>query len=377
MRSDTSLWLRDRPASAPAARVSRDELIARVLAQAGKQQEQPVVIAADKNARYEDVLGMLDLLQRNGVKKVGLLARPPRDADVARRPSAASHARRRARGKWTARSCWRSRVQPRCSSRVLVFSVYVAEPRARGRDAPSCTRRRRRSRAAAKPEPAAAADPSRRSRSRKPEPPPPEARAAAQGREARSARRGHRAQGEAGAERRQREGRPKQERARKRGRSEAQEDKRQAEQKREQQRESDAMREQATRDEQRARPKRDAQQKRAGGARGAGRASGEARGQRARSAARAPQPTQRRSREADWIRRIQAKVRATSIAAARHRRAIRRPSSTWCSCRPERSSTCSCGSRAACAPTTRRCSARSSSRRRCRGPTAPSCSSAS
>ncbi len=38
--------------------------------------DQPVVIEADKNARYEDVLDVLDLLQRNGVKKVGLLARP-------------------------------------------------------------------------------------------------------------------------------------------------------------------------------------------------------------------------------------------------------------------------------------------------------------
>ena len=35
------------------------------------------MIAADKAARYEDVLGVLDLLQRNGVQKVGLLARPP------------------------------------------------------------------------------------------------------------------------------------------------------------------------------------------------------------------------------------------------------------------------------------------------------------
>jgi len=33
------------------------------------------VIAADKSARYEDVLAVLDLLQRNGVRKVGLLAR--------------------------------------------------------------------------------------------------------------------------------------------------------------------------------------------------------------------------------------------------------------------------------------------------------------
>ena len=76
LRSDTTLWLRDQGANLPAARVTREELVARVLAKQGKQ-EQPVVIAADKSARYEDVLSILDLLQRNGVKKVGLLARPP------------------------------------------------------------------------------------------------------------------------------------------------------------------------------------------------------------------------------------------------------------------------------------------------------------
>jgi biopolymer transport protein TolR len=70
------LFLRDRSVNAPEQRVSREDLVARVLArqQAG---DQPVVIAADKNAKYEDVLGVLDLLQRNGVKRVGLLARPP------------------------------------------------------------------------------------------------------------------------------------------------------------------------------------------------------------------------------------------------------------------------------------------------------------
>jgi biopolymer transport protein TolR len=75
LRND-GLWLRDQAANTPAGRVSREELVARVLAKQGRQ-EQPVVIAADKNARYEDVLSVLDLLQRNGVKKVGLLARPP------------------------------------------------------------------------------------------------------------------------------------------------------------------------------------------------------------------------------------------------------------------------------------------------------------
>jgi len=76
LRNDKSLWLRDQATSAPPARVTRDELIARVREKQAAQ-EQPVVIAADKNARYEDVMSLLDVLQRNGVKKVGLLARPP------------------------------------------------------------------------------------------------------------------------------------------------------------------------------------------------------------------------------------------------------------------------------------------------------------
>ena len=76
LRNDNSIWLRDQAANTSAVKVSRDELVARVRAKQS-QQEQPVVIAADKSARYEDVLSILDLLQRNGVKKVGLLAKPP------------------------------------------------------------------------------------------------------------------------------------------------------------------------------------------------------------------------------------------------------------------------------------------------------------
>jgi biopolymer transport protein TolR len=76
LRNDNSIWLRDQAANTGPRRVSLDELIAQVRAKQA-QQEQPVVIAADKNARYEDVLSILDLLQRNGVKKVGLLAKPP------------------------------------------------------------------------------------------------------------------------------------------------------------------------------------------------------------------------------------------------------------------------------------------------------------
>jgi len=77
LRNDQSLWLRDQgTAGSPAVKVSRDELVARIAAKQARTPDQGVVIAADKAARYEDVLAVLDLLQRNGVRKVGLLARP-------------------------------------------------------------------------------------------------------------------------------------------------------------------------------------------------------------------------------------------------------------------------------------------------------------
>ncbi len=78
LRIDQSLWLRDQaaPGTSP-IKVSRDELVARIVAKQARAPDQGVVIAADKASRYEDVLAVLDLLQRNGVKKVGLLARPP------------------------------------------------------------------------------------------------------------------------------------------------------------------------------------------------------------------------------------------------------------------------------------------------------------
>jgi len=77
LRNDQSLWLRDQAAAgAPPVRVSRTELVARLVAKQERAPDQGVVIAADRNAKYEDVLGVLDLLQRNGVRRVGLLARP-------------------------------------------------------------------------------------------------------------------------------------------------------------------------------------------------------------------------------------------------------------------------------------------------------------
>jgi biopolymer transport protein TolR len=77
LRTDGTLLLADRQAGAAPARVTRDELVARIREKQARAPDQPVVIAADRSTRYEDVLGILDLLQRNGAHKVGLLARPP------------------------------------------------------------------------------------------------------------------------------------------------------------------------------------------------------------------------------------------------------------------------------------------------------------
>jgi biopolymer transport protein TolR len=76
LNADGTLSLSDARAGGGAVRVSREELVARIRAAQAKPPEQPVAIEAGKDARYQDVLDVLDLLQRNDVKRVGLLARP-------------------------------------------------------------------------------------------------------------------------------------------------------------------------------------------------------------------------------------------------------------------------------------------------------------
>jgi len=73
---DGSLSLQDRERTAAARRVSRDELLAAIREKQAKNPDQAVVIAADKDVRYEAVLEVMDMLQQNNVRKVGLLARP-------------------------------------------------------------------------------------------------------------------------------------------------------------------------------------------------------------------------------------------------------------------------------------------------------------
>ena len=54
----------------------RDELLNVIKSKQSKKPNQPVVISADKDVKYEAVIQVMDLLQQNRVKRVGLLAKP-------------------------------------------------------------------------------------------------------------------------------------------------------------------------------------------------------------------------------------------------------------------------------------------------------------
>jgi len=54
----------------------RDELLKVIRSKQAKKPNQPVVISADKDVKYEAVIQVMDLLQQNRVKRVGLLAKP-------------------------------------------------------------------------------------------------------------------------------------------------------------------------------------------------------------------------------------------------------------------------------------------------------------
>jgi biopolymer transport protein TolR len=76
VRPNGDLYLVDRGQSGDEMRVNRQDLLERVRAAQKANPNQAVVIAGDRNVRYEEVLQVLDLLQRSQVKRVGLLARP-------------------------------------------------------------------------------------------------------------------------------------------------------------------------------------------------------------------------------------------------------------------------------------------------------------
>ena len=75
IKADGSLLLQDRAGTDAEQKISRTQLVAAIKQKQAKNAEQPVVIAADKSVRYEEVMNVMDILQQQQVKKVGLLAR--------------------------------------------------------------------------------------------------------------------------------------------------------------------------------------------------------------------------------------------------------------------------------------------------------------
>ncbi|TDI75493.1 MAG: protein TolR [Betaproteobacteria bacterium] len=75
IKADNSLSLRDLALTTKERKVNRAELIEAIKQKQAKNIDQPVVIAADKSVRYEEVMKVMDILQKQKVKKVGLLAK--------------------------------------------------------------------------------------------------------------------------------------------------------------------------------------------------------------------------------------------------------------------------------------------------------------
>ncbi len=73
IKKDTTLALRDHSQGGVEFPVSREELSAMLIQKLAKNPEQSVVISADKSVRYEEVINVMDMLQQQHVKKVGLL----------------------------------------------------------------------------------------------------------------------------------------------------------------------------------------------------------------------------------------------------------------------------------------------------------------
>ncbi|MBA4381638.1 MAG: protein TolR [Sideroxydans sp.] len=75
IKKDTTLALRDHSKGEVEVPVSRDELAATIKKKVANNPEQSVVISADKKVRYEEVIEVMDMLQQQNIKKIGLLTK--------------------------------------------------------------------------------------------------------------------------------------------------------------------------------------------------------------------------------------------------------------------------------------------------------------
>ena len=79
IKEDASILIRDRDTKGTLVeekRIGKGELAGIVKAKQAANAEQPVVISADKNVKYEAVLEVMDELQKQAVKRVGLSVKP-------------------------------------------------------------------------------------------------------------------------------------------------------------------------------------------------------------------------------------------------------------------------------------------------------------
>ncbi len=75
LRLDGSLSVLDPLKGQGETPVARGQLVELLKTRQQSRPDQPVVIAADRNVRYEEVLRLMDLLKQADVKRIGLLAR--------------------------------------------------------------------------------------------------------------------------------------------------------------------------------------------------------------------------------------------------------------------------------------------------------------
>ncbi|MBN8764451.1 MAG: protein TolR [Thiobacillus sp. 63-78] len=76
IRESGEYLLRNRAAGGGERVVAKSALADELAGLHREQPDQPVVIAADKNVRYEEVMHTMTLLQQARITRIGLLARP-------------------------------------------------------------------------------------------------------------------------------------------------------------------------------------------------------------------------------------------------------------------------------------------------------------
>jgi biopolymer transport protein TolR len=76
VHADQSLALRDRSKGDHEVAIRQGDLAARLQEAQAKNPQQAVLIAGDKNVKYEVILNVMDELQRQQVARIGLLVQP-------------------------------------------------------------------------------------------------------------------------------------------------------------------------------------------------------------------------------------------------------------------------------------------------------------